>query len=60
MERQRDPLLAANLLLAVRVDEEREGRTVRAAGRLDDERDEVFVRRRVEVFEVLPGRLLMA
>ena len=51
-----DALLAADLLLAVGVDEERERGAVRAGGRLDDPRDEVLVGRRVEVLEVLAGR----
>ena len=52
-----DPLLAADLLLAVAVDEERERGPVGAAGRLDDVRDVVLLGRRVEVLEVLAGRL---
>ena len=52
-----DPLLAADLLLAVGVDEERERRPVAAGRRLDDPRDEVLLGRRVEVLEVLAGRL---
>ena len=46
MEPEHDPLLAADLLLAVGVDEERERRPVGAGGRLDDPRDEVLLGRR--------------
>ena len=60
MQPQHDPLLASDLLLAVAVDEERERRPVGPAGRLDDVRDVVLLGRRVEVLEVLPGRLLVA
>ena len=45
-----------DLLLAVGVDEEREGRPVGARRRLDDPGDEVLLGRRVEVLEVLAGR----
>ena len=44
MEGQRDALLATDLLLAVGVDQERERRAVRAAGGLDDPRDEALAR----------------
>ena len=53
MEPEDDPRLAADLLLAIGVDQEREGGPVRPAGRLDDERDEVLAARLVEVLEVL-------
>ncbi len=55
MEPEDDPLLAADLLLAIAVDEERERRPIRPAGRLDDVRSEVLLGRRVEVLEVLAG-----
>ncbi len=41
MERQRDALLAANLLLAIRVDQERERGAIGATGGLHDPRDDV-------------------
>ena len=53
MERQRDTRLAADLLLAIGVDEEREGGPVGAGGGLDDPRDDVLVGRLVEVLELL-------
>ena len=53
MERQRDARLAADLLLAVGVDQERERRPVRAGRGLDDPRDDVLVGRLVEVLELL-------
>ena len=60
MERQRDARLAADLLLAVGVDQERERRPVRAGRRLDDPRDDVLVGRLVEVLELLARRLAVA
>ena len=54
MERQRDARLAADLLLAIGVDQERERRPVRACRRLDDPRDDVLVGRLVEVLELSP------
>src|SRR3954447_18673144 len=59
MERERDTRLAADLFLAVRVDEEGEGRAVRPGGGLDDPRDHVLAGRLVEVLELLTGRLRM-
>ena len=59
-KRERDPRLAADLLLAVGVDEEREGRPVRAGRGLDDPRDDVLVGRLVEVLELLARRLAVA
>ena len=55
-----DPRLAADLLLAVGVDQERERRPVGAGRGLDDPRDEVLVGGLVEVLEVLAGRLRVA
>ena len=52
-----DPRLAADLLLAVGVDQERERRPVGAGRRLDDPRDDVLVGRLVEVLELLARRL---
>ena len=60
VERQRHARLAADLLLAVGVDQEGERRPVGAGGGLDDPRDEVLVGRRVEVLEVLAAGLRMA
>src|SRR4029079_17706347 len=51
--------LAADLLFAVAVDEEGERGAIRTAGGLDDERDEVLLRGRVEVLEVLARLCLM-
>src|SRR3954469_4418906 len=56
IESEHDALLAANLLLPIRVDEERECGAIRTGRRLDDERDVVLLGRRVEVLEVLPRR----
>ena len=55
-----DARLAADLLLAVGVDQERERGAVGAGGRLDDPGDEVLVGRLVEVLELLAGRLAVA
>ena len=60
MEGQRDARLAPDLLLAIGVDEEREGRPVGAGGGLDDPRDDVLVGRLVEVLEALARRLGVA
>ena len=60
MERQRHPRLAADLLFAVRVDEERERRPVSAGRGLDDPRDDVLAGRLVEVLELLARRLRVA
>jgi len=60
VEGERDAGLAANLLLPVRVDEEREGGTIGAGRGLDDPRDEVFAGRLVEILEVLAARLSVA
>ena len=57
---ERHARLAADLLLAVGVDQERERRPVRAGRRLDDPRDDVLVGRLVEVLEVLARRLAVA
>ena len=54
VERQRDAGLAPDLLLAIGVDQEREGGPVRAGGRLDHPRDDVLVGRLVEVLEASP------
>ena len=43
VQRQRDALLATDLLLAIGVDQEGERGPIRAAGGLDDPRDEVLV-----------------
>ena len=59
MERQRDPRLAPDLLLAVGIDEEREGRPVGARRGLHDEGHEVLVGVRVEVLQVLARRPLV-
>ena len=60
MEGERDAGLAADLLLPVGVDQERERRPVRPRGRLDDPRDDVLVGRLVEVLEALAGGLGVA
>ena len=50
-------LLAAELVLVVGVDEERERRAVGARRRLDDVRDVALLRLRIEVLELLAGVL---
>ena len=60
VERQRHACLAADLLLAVGVDEEGERGAIRAGRRLDDPRDDVLVGRLVEVLEGLAGGLAVA
>ena len=60
MEREGHAGLAADLLLAVGVDEERERGPVRARGRLDHPRDHVLVGRLVEVLQGLARGLGMA
>ena len=52
--------LAADLLLAIGIDEERERRAVGAGRGLDDPRDDVLVGRLVEVLERLAARLGVA
>ena len=51
--------LALDLLLAVGVDQEREGHPVGAGRRLDDVREVALVRGLVEVLELLAGELLV-
>src|SRR5439155_16716855 len=51
--------LAADLFLAIGVDQERERRAVGTGSRLDDPRDEVLAGRLVEVLEVLARGLRM-
>ncbi len=60
VERQRDPLLAADLLLTVGVDQERERGPVRTRCGFDDPRDHMFVGGLVEVLELLARCLRMA
>jgi hypothetical protein len=60
MQRERDPPLPADLLVAVGIDQEREGRPIRPAGRLDDPGDEMLLGGRIEVLEVLARRLGVA
>jgi hypothetical protein len=59
METEDDPGLAADLFLAIGVDQEGERRPVGSGRGLDDPRDEMLLGRLIEIFEVLTGRLLM-
>ena len=57
MQPEDDAGLAPDLLLAVRVDQEGECRSIGTGRRLDDPRQELLLGRRVEVLEILAGVL---